>query len=58
MSGIEKAKRHANIEILRILSIFIIIFNHYAIYGGFEFDNPLSANSFLVEFLHLGGKTR
>lgn len=56
MSGTVKSKRNANIELLRILSIFIIIFNHYAAYGGFEYDNPLSFNAFIIEFLHLGGK--
>lgn len=56
MDSVKSSKRNVNIEILRIVSIFIIIFNHYSIYGGFEFENPLSFNAFMIEFLHLGGK--
>lgn len=56
MSGSVKKGRNINIELLRIISVFIIIFNHYSIYGGFEYDNPLTLNAFIIEFLHLGGK--
>lgn len=49
-------KRNSNIEVLRIISIFIIILNHYSIYGGFEFENPLSFNAMTIQFLHMGGK--
>lgn len=51
-----KAKRNSNIEILRIISVFFIILNHYSLYGGFKFENPLTVNAMTVQFLHLGGK--
>lgn len=51
-----KKKRNSNIEILRIISVFLIILNHYSLYGGFSFENSLGFNSLLVGFLHVGGK--
>ncbi len=54
----EKVKkiRNTNIEYVRLLAIFLVIINHYALLGGFEFDNPLSLNALTVQFLHSGGK--
>ena len=55
MNSTKKA-RNTNIEILRLFAIFIVIVNHYALLGGFVFDNPLSLNAITVQFLHFGGK--
>lgn len=49
--------RNTNIEILRILSMLLIVMHHYSVHGGFVLDqNIISFNNFLVQFLHAGGK--
>ena len=52
----EKKKRLANIDLIRIVSIFIIILHHYAIHGGWHFDAGVSVLRTTVEMLALGGK--
>lgn len=51
-----KPVRKSNVEILRLVSMFLIILSHYALYSGFEYENVLSFNSLCVNFFHLGGK--
>ena len=48
--------RNSNIEILRIISIFLIILNHYSAYGGIDYIHTPGVNSMIVELLHSGGK--
>ena len=49
--------RYSNIELLRIVSMFMIISQHFGMYSGFDFSE---SDSFLnyawVRFLQFGGK--
>lgn len=48
--------RSSNFELLRVISILLIITHHYAVHGGFEFAaNVFSANKALVQILSIGG---
>lgn len=52
----EKNKvRNSNLEILRILSMILIIIHHYVVHGNFNWE-CISANKMVLEFLSLGGK--
>jgi len=49
--------RHSNIEILRILSMILIIMHHYSVHGGFVLEpSMISLNKIIVQFLSAGGK--
>jgi len=49
--------RDSRFELLRIVSLVMIIAHHYSVHGGFEFDHAVvSFNRLLVQFLYLGGK--
>lgn len=51
------AMRDTRFELLRILSLLLIIAHHYSVHGGFEFSRSvMSFNRVLVQFLSLGGK--
>lgn len=52
----QKNIRNSNIEILRIISMFLIVMHHYALHSGFAFDNTLSINRLYVQILSFGGK--
>lgn len=50
-------KRNSNLELLRILSIVLIIFHHYAWYGIYiHDDSERDASKYIVTFLEMGGK--
>ena len=52
-------KRISNLEILRIISMFLIVAHHYSVHGGFNsFINAIGINfnKSLIEFLGYGGK--
>ncbi|WP_024344739.1 acyltransferase [Streptococcus equinus] len=50
-------KRKSNIELLRIISMILILAHHFSIHGGFEvLESSLSLNRFWIQFLQLGGK--
>lgn len=49
--------RDSNIELLRILTMLMIIGHHFAVHGGFRFDSPqLTANVLFLQWLSVGGK--
>jgi len=49
--------RKSNIELLRILSILIIVASHFAYHGDYDFNyKELTTNRFWVKFLLVGGK--
>ncbi len=54
MQQIKKKTRDSNLEILRIISMLLIIGHHFAIYGVFP-KTPLFPRLF-VDFLAIGGK--
>lgn len=48
--------RNSNFELLRILSMFMIIAHHYSVHGHFEFIYGIRPNNMLLDFLYLGGQ--
>ena len=49
--------RSSNLELLRILSMILIIMHHYSVHGGFSLiDQTLTINKLFVQILSLGGK--
>ena len=52
-----KKERNSSIELLRIISMIMIIFFHFAYHGGFEWvDNSVSLPHFWYNLLSMGGK--
>lgn len=50
-------KRNSNLEILRIVSMILIVMHHYSVHGGFDLINTnLSFNKIWLQILSLGGK--
>lgn len=54
MEGI-KRERKSNIELLRVLSMIMIVFYHFFVHGEFEITS-LSTNAVIMEILSLGGR--
>ena len=53
----QKVIKNSNIEVLRILSMVMIIAHHLSYYSGIEFlDSTVSINKLFLEFILLGGK--
>ena len=48
--------RNSNFELLRILSMFMIIAHHYSVHGGFPFVRGIYLNNLFLDFLYLGGQ--
>ena len=55
--GTRIATRKTSIELLRIVAMLMIIIQHYAIHGGFEFNDAFTLNHIYVDILVFGGKT-
>ena len=54
----EPAHRNSAIELLRIISMIMIIFHHFSYHGGFEWDyRSLSIAFFWDNLIAMGGKT-
>lgn len=52
----EKAKlRNSNLELLRIVSMLLIIVHHYVVHGGFGWET-ITKNKIILDILSLGGK--
>lgn len=51
-----KKERQSNFELLRIISMILIICHHYSVHGGFNLSAPMSANLLLIQILSVGGK--
>ena len=50
--------RQSNFELLRIVAMVMIVFHHFAVHGGFNFDSTtLSIPRFWFNFIIMGGKT-
>lgn len=53
----ERAGRKSNMELLRIVSMVMIILHHYADHGGFVFGNgEITINRIILQSVHLFGK--
>ena len=48
--------RFSNIELLRIISMLMVILSHYYCHGNFPEDSFLSANKIVMQLLSCGGK--
>lgn len=49
--------RNSNLELLRIVSMILIIMHHYAVHGGFDLLNTeLDLNRIWIQILSIGGK--
>lgn len=53
-----KQLRQSNFELLRILSIMLIIFHHFSLYynSTFNFNNEITMNRLIIQFFSIGGK--
>lgn len=49
-------ERNSNLEILRIISMILIIAHHYSVHGCEAFETEYSLNRYIIGFLSLGGK--
>lgn len=51
---IQKKERMTNIELLRIILMFIIVYSHFATHSTFEFKSEMSINHLLLQITRLG----
>ena len=51
-----KFSRNSNLELLRIISMILIVSHHYSVHGFTINDMDFSRNKYIVDFLSLGGK--
>ena len=51
-----KSSRNSNLELLRIISMILIVAHHYSVHGFTINDMDFSRNKYIVDFLSLGGK--
>jgi surface polysaccharide O-acyltransferase-like enzyme len=56
MDNVQTKVRNSNFEILRIISMVLIVTHHYAVHGFTVSELPYSLNMYIVEVLSLGGK--
>lgn len=60
VQGIKKMSntktRNSAFELLRIISMILIIMHHYSIHAGFDFMSPLTPRLCFAQFLDMGGK--
>lgn len=56
MGNSEKKVRNSNLEILRIISMILIVAHHYAVHGFGTIEMTYSFNRYVVGILSLGGK--
>lgn len=51
---LNKEERQSNFELLRIISMILIVAHHYAVHGGFEItEKALSLNKIWIQILSL-----
>lgn len=52
-----KKPRQSNIELLRILTMVMIVAHHFSVHGNFDFPvNVISVNRLWIQFIQIGGK--
>lgn len=49
-------ERNSSFELLRIISMLLIVMHHYSVHGGFDFMIPFSMKLYLIQCLDMGGK--
>ena len=53
----QRVERNSSIELLRIITMYLIVLNHFASHGGFAFEaQTLSIPRFCWNFLVMGGR--
>ena len=55
MTNIKNEKRLSNFELLRIISMILIVSSHYVLHAP-EFTKGLTVNKYILDFISLGGK--
>ncbi|MFR6252125.1 MAG: acyltransferase family protein [Parasutterella excrementihominis] len=56
---VKKAPRQSNLELSRILAMYLIVMHHFSVHGGVPIwsgSAPLSFNFYLDQLLSTGGK--
>ena len=56
---VKKAPRQSNLELSRILAMYLIVMHHFSVHGGVPIwsgSAPLSLNFYLDQLLSTGGK--
>ena len=56
---VKKAPRQSNLELSRILAMYLIVMHHFSVHGGVSIwsgSAPLSFNFYLDQLLSTGGK--
>lgn len=51
-----KRERNSSFELLRIISMLLIVMHHYSIHSDFDFMIPFSLNLYFAQCLCMGGK--
>ena len=54
--NLSQKTRNSSFELLRILSMALIVMHHYTVHGGFDFMSPFSLRLYFVQCLAMGGK--
>ncbi|ORY74880.1 hypothetical protein LY90DRAFT_666013 [Neocallimastix californiae] len=49
-------ERNSSFELLRIISMILIVMHHYNYHGGFDFNGPLTFRMYFIQCLFCGGK--
>jgi surface polysaccharide O-acyltransferase-like enzyme len=52
----KSADRSSNLELLRIISMLLIVMHHYSVHGFQFLDNTVTTNKIIVQIISLGGK--
>lgn len=54
---LNKRQRNSSIELLRIITMIMIVFHHFAYHGNFKWDiNELTIPHFWYDYIIMGGK--
>jgi|688.fasta_scaffold20147_5 peptidoglycan/LPS O-acetylase OafA/YrhL len=56
VSGVMMKKRNPSLELLRIVSMILIVAHHYVVHGGVYTSTNNLMNELIVQFLLYGGK--
>lgn len=54
--GLLQKERNSSFEILRIISMLLIVMHHYAVHGGFDLVNSFNGKIYFVQVLQMYGK--
>ena len=49
-------ERNSSFELLRLISMLLIVMHHYSLHGGFDYMSTLSLRLYFIQCLNMGGK--